>query len=445
MRITVSLLLLCLAASLPVRGQEAGDLPPDLVKKLLTLQKRGNQWTEQEIQESPELILSLSWELLKSEMPPQERAALADVTVSIAQGDGIAPAWVNGRNIFIADEAIGDLSALGYYLGHDIYVEYGRELPFAKPLLTRPFATHPILSLTSSLAGGFLWQFPLELVTCPRQINDCRITQGMAIILGTFGFLIAHEAGHLLLHHGEDDQRSLEQELRADRKAWEIISRFTPAAETALPYRLAVLGGPLLLLRWQENPDGDDEDIETRRSQLQELAGEDLDVSIGMLIDPEPALGRLREVRITWTETPDALYLDGEPVDPAQVQGFPLKVYGSLKVFAVRQGRFAFQEMEWLSKAPDTTQLTFQSPRPNVPQREIEALRRERRWFDLLLATATPDLRPRSPETGRLFNEALDRLELGRLIDPSSPLLGPEGRRLAELWRRRARPLGRWR
>jgi len=443
-------LLLFLATALPMRAQEAGDLPPALVKKLLALQKPGDQWSNREMQESPELILSLSWELLKSEMPPQERAALRDVIVSIAQGEGIAPAWINGRNIFIADEALGDLIALGLYFGHDIYVQDGREFPLAKPLLTRPFAARPILNLTPALAGGFLWKFPLELVTCPRQIKDCRDIQGMATILGTFGFLIAHEAGHFLLHHGEDKQRSLEEELKADRKAWEIISRFTPdpkemSAEEALPYRLAILGGPLLLLRWQENPEGDREEIEARRSQLQELAGDDLDARIGELVDPEQALGRLREVRVTWTETPEALYLNGELVSPAQVQGSPLKVYGSLKVFAVRQGRFAFQEMKWVSRAPDTVQLTYQSPRSDVSQSEIDALRRDRRWFDLLLATATPDLHPSSPKTGRLFYEALDRLELGRLIDPSSPMLDPKGRRLAEIWRQRAEPLGRWR
>lgn len=451
LRVVLCLLLLGLAAALPVWGQGIGDLPPNLVERLLALQKAGGAWNEQEMEQAPDVVLSLCWELLKTAMSPEERAALSDVTVSIAGGEGIAPAWVNGRTIFLSEEAVGDLTALGFALGHDVYIDSGEELPFGKPLLTRPFAVRPVLSLIAFLAGGFFGQFPLELVTCPRQIQKCRDIQGIATILGTFGFVTAHEAGHLLLHHGEGDRRSLEQEVKADRKAWEILSRFLPTLvgtseeEEALPLRLALLGGPFLLLRWQENPKRNAEEIEARREQLQRLAGSDLETQIGLLVDPEPALGRLREVRITWTEAPEILYLNGEPVDPAQVQGSPLKIYSSLQVFAVRQGRFAFEEMTWARRAPASVALTYRAPSPGTPQSEIEDLRRERRWFDLLLATTTPNLEPRSRETARLFYEALDRLKLGRLIDPYSPMLEPRERELAEHWRRRAQALGRWR
>jgi hypothetical protein len=90
--------------------------------------------------------------------------------------------------------------------------------------------------------------------------------------------------------------------------------------------------------------------------------------------------------------------------------------------------------MKWLSRAPGRVELTYQSPRPEVPQSEIEALRQDRRWFDLLLATTTPDLHPRSQDRTAVC-EALNRLGLGRRIDPSSPMLGPRGRELAEFWR----------
>jgi hypothetical protein len=235
--------------------ERAGDLPPDLVKRLLALQKAIGAWSEEETEKAPDVILSLCWEFLKPQISPEERAALSDVPVSIAEGERIAPAWVKDRTIFLSEEAVGGLTALGFALGHDVYIETGGELPFGKPLLTRPFAVRPILSLTSSLAGGFFEQFPVELVTCPRQIQVCRDVHGIATILGALGFLTAHEAGHILLHHGEGDQPSLEQELKADRKAWEILSRLLPAPqemseEAALPQRLALLGEPFLLLRW---------------------------------------------------------------------------------------------------------------------------------------------------------------------------------------------------
>jgi hypothetical protein len=85
LRVAPCLLLLGLAAALPVWGQGAGELPPDLVKRLLAF-RAGGVWSEQEMEKASGVILHSLWvELLKTVMSPEERAALSDVTVSIAE------------------------------------------------------------------------------------------------------------------------------------------------------------------------------------------------------------------------------------------------------------------------------------------------------------------------------------------------------------------------
>jgi hypothetical protein len=432
----------------------AQPMPPQL-EKLLALQKKPFQeWSEQERDDMPRMMAQISWEILLSEIPAEDREALRDVTVSIVSTEHLAPAWVKDRKIFLTEEAVLEMFFLGSCLGHDIYVSSGGEGDLPQPLFTHPFAASPLLPLLASVQGPPFNSY--ELLACPKGDLDCRVVQSTAVFGGIFGFVLAHEASHILLGHGENEKHSLDEELKADRRAWGMIQHLVdgPEAESDLgrDLRLAAFAGPFLLVRWQERPDNRDASA-ARRDQLDDLAGPDLAADASLLVDPAPVPGRLRTVRITWEEEPDAIYVNGERMAPAQLRGAGLRVFGTQRIFALRRGRFAFAELGWArrsspsSPSSDTAALVFHAPQPTAGSPEdLRSLRKKRDWLALLLATATDDLRPRSPAVALLFYESLSKMGAGRLIDPSLPGLDrPSDRRTVLRWLREAQPLGRWR
>jgi hypothetical protein len=161
----------------------------------------------------------------------------------------------------------------------------------------------------------------------------------------------------------------------ADRKAWGMIQHLVdgPEAESDLGHdlRLAAFAGPFLLVRWQERPDNRDASA-ARRDQLDALAGPDLAADASLLVDPAPVPGRLRPVRVTWEEEPDAVYVNGERIAPAQLRGTRLRVFGTQRIFALRKGRYAFAELGWArrsspsSPSSDTAALVFHAPQPTA-------------------------------------------------------------------------------
>ncbi len=452
-------LVLALALLLGARAAGAQTLSPRLQEKLREFSTRApSSLTEADWQEFDGVMISISREFLDSGLSPSERARLAGVPISVVELEGAPPAWVDGSAIRLSSDALTDVMLLGMYLGHDVYVAMGSEFPLGSPLVTRPFAASAILPLLASLHELSLAGTPVELIKCPSTFALCAEPQAAAIFGGTLGFLIAHEMSHLLLGHrpAGRDPRPLAEELAADAKAWSILQRAAPGITDdteSLDFRVRVgiEAGPLLLLRWildgQPSDSAPADAVYDRISALNDRLSEGVAYEVGAVVDEEPVVDRLRTFEIAWVELPDELYVDGVRVQPQEVAGKTLQVVGRVRVLARKGTAFAFSTLPAVGgRQPERLQLDYKPLVTELPSSsELSEWRRQGEWFKVLLTTATPQLTPRPGAPARALFEAMDRLGVAQLIDPT--LAGPSARdrALPQFWRKRAEPLGRWR
>jgi hypothetical protein len=436
-------------------ASQAQELSAHLQKQLQQYQgKPFESWTEKDFEGFEGLMVAMSREILLSGLPPTERARLQEVQVKIAPGGSGPPAWTEGEAIYLSSDALGDAVGLGLYLGHDLYIQGGYEFRLAQPLLTRPFQISAILPLLPSLADILLSGFPLDLVKCPDSNDiECAEPQGAAVFAGTLGFLVAHEMGHILLDHERKKDRLLAEELAADRRALALLQRVAPdsgdSEDLESRIRAAIEAGPFLVLRWQLDRQSDDaqrEASESRLDALWNLVTPNLSVDISSVVEPKPVIGRLRSIKVVWAEKPDELYVEGVKLDPAEVENMTLQAFGPVRIFARREDRFAFEELSAVARSqPQVATLAFHPLSP-LPEERLKQLRRERKWFELFLATASPSFTPRPGVSARYFYEVLDRMRIGRFIDPEAASLDRRtDRALAIRLRSRAEPLGAWR
>lgn len=457
MRHTLRLVLATLLfASSALRAQQQ-PVSEEIMRRFAEMQRKpSSSWTEEDYDEVERLMLEVSRQIVESGLTAAERSRLRGVAVRAVQQIQGPPAWIDSEGIALSSDALGDMTALGMYLGHDIYVENGNSFPVASPAIAWPFSQRAMLPLMSSLDGIMLAQAPFELLKCNSAEPLCAGPQGASILVGTTGFLLAHEIGHLLLGHRNVDKkaRPLEEELAADRKAWSILSKAAPDAADDMGsvehrVRIAIQAGPLVVLRWLSDGGSNDaahlEIYQSRFDALNELVSEDVSADVLMVAEEQPAIGRMRSVEIRWRETPDELYVNGTRLAADEVVGKTLRLFGKVRVFARRGDRFSFTELGVVpGSGPEVLELSYRPlGRASVEPTE---LKRRRQWFELFLASSTPDLRPRSASGARDLYEALAKMGVGELIDPQlSGLSTRRERFLPNRWRTEAQPLGTWR
>jgi hypothetical protein len=340
------------------------------------------------------------------------------------------------------------------YLGHDLYVLRGDEFPIPSSFLIDPYRTRPILPLLPQLTQLLL--VPQQLIRCPANATLCAEPQGSAMVLGTIGFVIAHEEGHRLLGHQQKKVHPLDEEIAADREAWRMLLAVAPKAsddDDRLESRIraAVIAAPFAVLRWLRDSSqrpADAEVMERRAEKLRDLAGDEYFGDPASLVEPAAVVVKLQNVAIQWTEEPDDLSIDGVGVRPREIAGRTLRLLTRARIFARKDGRFAYTEVAPSRGNSQTAVLTFVTPLAGDRSRaELDELRRARQWFKLFLATTSPSLQPRSPQTALEFYQALHNLGIGAATDSSNAGLTARrgGIANARRWSAEAQPLGTWR
>jgi len=416
MKRILAFVALCLFAALPACAQFSEELKRDLARLNA---KRPEQWTERDFHEMERLTFAMSREVLLSGMTASERSRVAGLRIETVDNDSGPPASIDGDVIRVSTAALTDLIFLGFLLGHDVYVDAGESFPIRDTLTTHPYATSQILPLLNPLDVSTFYRMPQELMKCPNTLTQCAEPQASATVIGVIGFVIAHEMSHRLLNHGSNLNRSPAEELAADAKAWDILMKIAPTIEAddtaSLEYRVrvAIEAGPRVFLRWLVDRTSAGNLKEQYRERLDKISGratEDVDATVMLLADAGVVGGGIRSVTITWSERPDELFINGVPVAPSEVEGKPLQIMTSAHVFARRGSRFAYAEVR---REPQAT-LTFVPLVDGASTSEIDRLRRERKWFDVFLRTATPDLQPRNPQAARRLRDALARFKMDR-------------------------------
>src|SRR5205085_9380761 len=143
------------------------------------------------------------------------------------------------------------------------------------------------------------------------------------------------------------------------------------------------------------------------------------------LVEPETIAGELHNVKIAWSEDPEEIWIDGTKVAAGEIAGRTLRLMMPAHIFARSGGCFAFAEIAHpRGNTTEIATLQFVEPLPGTASaQELDAMRRDRKWFRLFLATASPAAQPRSPEVAFAFNRALYGLCLGAQIDASNAAL----------------------
>jgi hypothetical protein len=408
--------------------------------------------SQRDFSEISDLSVQITRELLESKMLPQERARLKDIRIEIKDLDNSPPAWVDGSSIVLTENTLGNLFLAGLYLGHDIYILGGGRFKQAATLLAHPFAARRILPLVGPLHDATLNPPPLEFVICRRGDGGCREAQAAAMLIGTVGFVLAHEMGHVLLGHnpvGPSLQHPIEEEIAADSKGWELIHRLAPQLSSTSPPKedlgyyigLAIEAGPFLSLRMQDS--GASRLLAARREALvnkirRELKGD----LISILKEDASRGGGMKSVRVESDLVPEALYINGVQVRPAEVLGRDLRVYRDVTILAVAGSRAAYVE----SSDEPIVRLSYENMKPGVLSAQaLEHLADQGEWFAVFLSTAAPALGPRSAEVAPRFYEALFFMGLGQLIEPADSILSVSDRRRVERWRSSSLALANWR
>lgn len=365
MKTIAALAFLLLLCATPRLGAQPS---PKLQQKLLQLQaKPAATWTQADFDEMATTVLEITRELLLSGMTARDRARLAAVPVRAVDAETGPPAWTDAGTVYVSKSALGDLILLGLYLGHDLYVVDGAELPLQPSLVLHPYRKQPVLRLLPTLADITIHNLPQELIRCPPNIHLCAEPQGYVTFAGIIGFVVAHEFGHRLLGHHQEKEHPLAEEIAADREAWRLLRALAPEAGDNLTrleahFRTGIVAAPFLVLRWLREGSENSEDAETRADKLREIVGDEYFGDASAIVDPEGVTTALQSVRIQWSEEPEEISINGVKVAAREIAGKTLRMLAPALIVARKGNRTAFGEVPRSGGGARNVTLDFATP-----------------------------------------------------------------------------------
>jgi hypothetical protein len=415
--------------------------------------------TDDEMRRMMDALTRCGWEIVKAKLTQAEAQALANIDIKFEEGGGPA-ARVRGKTIYVSYDGFAQAGQVGQVVGHDIFVDDGNEFPVPSKVAYAPLATQPIVGLTSRLSGWI--DNAAAGTTC--QLDDCKMVQGLAVFFGVEGFLLAHEAAHVVLGHA--NTAADRNELDADRWAYALMRRFdTDFEETDVSRlgRTAARLAPVIYfdylhsrLATEQQMEGSSTELallQRRREQLVGLTDKDARLTLDTLSPSvDIGVGRVAISVDGDVEGAARFWIDGVPLSASDVLGQERVVGAGLRHIAARSnGRFAYVT-EFISPGErKSVRLRFSTPLASVSTAEIEQMVKarakdgEEKWAQIFLRTTTAAGEPRSPDVAMYHYQSLAMMKLGALI-PSAPAGITDARALRNInrWRERARPLVEW-
>jgi hypothetical protein len=355
---------------------------------------------------------------VKNKLPP------TPPTIQVISSSELRTPYVAGQTIVFPAAYLEYLINISAIVGHDIY---GNDnfVPLPRPLLSTPFRVSAISPLLSPIykyvdVDGFT-QIQ-AYISCPSTDKECTEVQAAsasALIL----FALLHEMSHQYLHHKLTTEGvNLDQELAADKNAYEILLRLLskkpdPSAsdetnkEIIEAYRLA----PVAWLAVEASREGIASVVAQRRKETLSsiLVGEEKE-DIALFTESEEDSNSLSHLSISWNEAPTTLFIDGLATPVASVEGRRLIVAsGTHRILALRPGAIAFGKSFIFGDS--RLELSFNEFKaPDLAMLEEKSKRQE--WFDVLLMTTDEQLHPKSPGLAAYHWEALHELGFDNLI-----------------------------
>jgi hypothetical protein len=445
-------LILC-AGAVPALAQEPS---PALMAEMQSL--RGQVFkTDEDLQRIGRVLSQFAWELLLQASPSSsDRETLKAISFRFERSDRSTPARVDGRRIILATGPVFELLTAGAALGHDIYISNGHEFPVTSSVAYRPLAASPIIPLADPLAGWL--EGGATHAMCPPDVTACTVPQGTAMLVGILGFVLAHEAAHILLEHKGD--QTIERELAADAAAAVrlegLLKYLDKDGQLTDDVRLAVRAGPPLMMMllksrriardWAGVDDPLVRDYERRRQRLLAIMPEETRDQVTDLLDPKTMEGSSGIITVASSETADIIYVDGLPYRPVEIIGHPVVMPAGRHVVFARSGnRLAYNSTDVGGGDRRTMRLVFREPICPPQRTSVDDAFRRREWFEVLLASGGLSCGETLASGVRVY-DALRRLHLAFLI-PEAPsnLDSDKEIRLVDGWRKAGLPLSAWR
>jgi hypothetical protein len=431
--------------------EQASDLRKDFARPV-------SEWDDAFVQKTFQKYLNLYVEGLlwdpafHSEMQaylPEEKPHLrVDVTLELRTP------YVNGNEIVIPVAYIRYLWAIGLLVGHDVYAQ-DHYLQLGRPLLTTPFRKSAIVPLLPHLDQAVESNaFPSAEVylRCPPQNARCQTVEGQAfsaIIL----FTILHELSHELLNHRVTEEGvNVDQEIAADRNAYLVLQHCAEEfksqekqvrEELQLSYKIA----PIVWLTVEASRQGIANVVAKARREalLRQFEGDARD-EIDSLIVPEHSAHNTQHLKVTSSERPELLLVDGVPFPPGEVIDKTLIVARMMHtVVATRAGEIAVATIEASNTTREISlQLVFR-PLPALDLKAIEQARDHRKWVDVVFLSSAEDLQPRDSRVAFDHWKAFHRLGLDRAISVTdwNSIPSSEWSQILE-WQRQGQALAIW-
>jgi hypothetical protein len=369
--------------------------------------------------------------------------------VSILSPPRDPPTWDrNSNSVNYPVSFARDMSQLGFMLGRDIYIGSWRRLHEDKPITQHPFFDgHLVKAIDSSINSvSPIFEANASLITCTNTERGCVASQGLGALAIQL-FLVAHECGHYVLGH--QGARDLEQELAADRYAWDTLRAVAKSLhgddEKSNQYYDLLLGAAAEAPLWYQRqskawfdvigaPSGKEEDeiMSERIDQIEKLADDlDGDHMVSEFMPSRFTGWTVHPTSVSFERIPQLLVIAGVSVKPEELSGkkFRLPSEGTDWIATDAQGvacQSSFDNEQVAVKYTPWTQADLNT---------IGALAKAKKWCDVIAATADAQLQPRSPSVAPYLNRALYYCGAGDFIDPATAE-NPQDRTAAERYQR---------
>lgn len=336
-----------------------------------------------------------------------------------------------------------------YLMAHDLYVEDGHQFPVPDPVLQRPYAVSPVLRSLPLALVDVKNPAALNLLTflnCQGRDAECAKAE-LITVSSILLFFLGHEYGHIAA--GEASAVSPEREKAADAWALKLMLAAAPnfaGNEDVNEYFF--LGPPALFHILAAAATGDAKaELEARKAAFVAQLPAAAKSSFEYLTDASSGDGGMSSLAVQWTETPDWVAVDGIVYRPGDLANRRLRIPSGLHyIVAVAGQKLAYADVGAFRSAK-IAGLEFRPfPAGEASAEQLTALRKVHKWGEIIAATATPNLEPRSAAVAVALFEALRQTCLGRFIHANAlPAdASTRDRRRVARWAKTGEPLAAW-
>ena len=428
----------------------------DPLSEVRTIESRpGTTWTDEDAKKvvgiTNNYILGLIFGAKVFErQPPMVRPEV----ISEITNEATAP-YVRDGKIHLSVEYFRLIEKLSYLLSHDLLLRHA-DIPVDQPLLQRPIASSRLLPLMQpfkeQLSDEALDAYVTPAFHCAALDDDCDRMR-KATYAAVLVFVLGHELAHLYYDDsGGESSYPTDVEIRADRRAWDLLGEIAGGEdrETEIGKGTAAL----LPISYQRQLLGSQpiaSDFDKRVKALTALLPASVRTTVTRMVANHEEHDDTGTMRISWTEQPDLLIVNGVQVDSSEVLNRDLLVTGGLQqVFARKGSRFAFAGVYVLGAHRESVQLTLENLKP-TPQEapgegEYDPGHPGKQWFDVFLQTSDENMQPRNPQLSMRHWEALSELQLNRFVPATTDVnLKRSEKDNLEQWHNDGVPLASWR